>query len=173
MEALQFLLLLLARTLNPLEDRYDRTLIGLWSVKRNMLLTVMADAPARSAAAQSSRLPAPLEAIHVSEAAEAGDRVAVRILDRAVRAFAAAVVSIVDVFNPDRVIVGGGIAIAWGDRLLDPARAAIEATAFRVQAARARVVPAELGDDTGPHVDQESRAATLDQVAGAGLARVG
>jgi glucokinase len=93
--------------------------------------------------------PAPLEAVDVSEAAEAGDRVALVILERARAAFAAAVVSIVDVFNPDRVIVGGGIAIAWGDRLLEPARAAVEATAFRVQAARARIVPAELGDDTG------------------------
>jgi glucokinase len=93
--------------------------------------------------------PAPLEAIHVSEAAEAGDPVAAGILERARRAFAVAVVSIVDVFNPDRVIVGGGIAMAWGDRLLDPAREAVEATAFRVQAARARIVPAELGDDTG------------------------
>jgi glucokinase len=93
--------------------------------------------------------PHPLEAIHVDQAAAAGDPVARAIVERAVSAFAAAMVSIVDVFGPDRVVVGGGIAMAWGDRLLGPAREAIAATAFRVQAARVRVVPAELGDDVG------------------------
>jgi glucokinase len=93
--------------------------------------------------------PAQLEAIHVAQAAEAGDPVAERILERARRAFSASVVSIVNVFNPDRVIVGGGIAMAWGGRLLDPAREAVATTAFRLPAQRVRIVPATLGDDVG------------------------
>jgi glucokinase len=93
--------------------------------------------------------PEPLEAVHVAEAAEAGDPVATWIIDRARRAFASAVVSIVDVFNPDRVIVGGGIAIAWGERLLGPAREAVQRTSYRIQRERARIVPAALGDDVG------------------------
>jgi predicted NBD/HSP70 family sugar kinase len=47
------------------------------------------------------------------------------------------------------VIVGGGIAIGQGDRLLQPAREAVERLGFRRQAARARIVPAQLGDDVG------------------------
>jgi glucokinase len=93
--------------------------------------------------------PRPLEAVHVDRAAALGDRVARSIVDRAIRSFAAAMVSIVDVFDPDRVVVGGGIALAWGDRLLGPAREAVAATAFRLQARRVRIVPAELGDDVG------------------------
>jgi len=93
--------------------------------------------------------PRPLEAVHVDEAATAGDAVALDIIARAIRAFAAAIVSIANLFAPDRIIVGGGIAIAWGDRLLQPARDAVEAHAFRVQAARVRIVPAALGDDVG------------------------
>ena len=93
--------------------------------------------------------PRELEAVHVDQAAAAGDPVAQAIVARAIRAFAAAVVSIVDVFDPDRVVVGGGITMAWGDRLLGPARDAVEATAFRLQARRVRIVPAELGDDVG------------------------
>jgi len=81
--------------------------------------------------------------------AAAGDPTALLIVDRAVRAFAAAMVSIVDIFDPDRVIVGGGIAMAWGERLLGPAREAVASTAFRLQARRVRIVPAELGDDVG------------------------
>ena len=50
------------------------------------------------------------------------------IIERARRAVAVAVVSIVDVFGPDAVILGGGIAIAWGERLLGPAREAVATT---------------------------------------------
>ncbi len=62
---------------------------------------------------------------------------------------ALAVVSIVNVFGPDVVILGGGITLAWGERLLGPAREAVAATAFRIPGQRVRVVPAALGDDVG------------------------
>jgi len=93
--------------------------------------------------------PAPLTAVHVSEAADLGDVAAAVILERARRAVAVAVVSIVNIFGPDVVILGGGISIAWGERLIAPARAAVAETAFRIQGQRARVVPAALGDDVG------------------------
>jgi glucokinase len=93
--------------------------------------------------------PHPLEARHVSEAAAAGDPVARRIVEDARRAFASAAVSIVDVFNPQRFIVGGGIALAWGEELLGPARELVAATAFRLQARRVEIVLASLGDDVG------------------------
>ncbi len=93
--------------------------------------------------------PRPIEAVHVDEAAAAGDPTAMDIIARAQQAFAAAIISIVNTFDPDRIIVGGGIAMAWGDRLLGPARDAVAAHAFRVQAARVRIVPAALGDDVG------------------------
>jgi hypothetical protein len=66
---------------------------------------------------------------------------------KARQAVASALVTIVDLFNPDVVIVGGGIAAAEGDRLLGPAREQITKTAFRVQARRARIVEPTLGDD--------------------------
>jgi glucokinase len=79
----------------------------------------------------------------------AGDERAHEVMETARAAFAAAMVSIVDVFNPQRVIVGGGVAIGQGDRLLDPAREAVQRLAFRRQAARVEIVPAQLGDDVG------------------------
>jgi glucokinase len=93
--------------------------------------------------------PQPLAAVHVSEAAEAGDPVAAAILERARRAVSLAVVSIVNVFGPDAVILGGGITLAWGDRLLEPARQAVADMAFRIPGQRVRIVPAALGDDVG------------------------
>lgn len=93
--------------------------------------------------------PRPLEAVHISRAADAGDPTARAIIDRAVRAFAASVVSIVDVFNPDRIIVGGGVAEAWGENLLQPARDLVASTAFRIAGKRVQIVPAALGADVG------------------------
>ena len=46
-------------------------------------------------------------------------------------------------------ILGGGIALAWGERLIAPAREAVAESAFRIQAGRAKVVQAQLGDDVG------------------------
>ena len=39
------------------------------------------------------------------------------------------------------VILGGGITLAWGDRLLEPARQAVAEMAFRIPAQRVRIVP--------------------------------
>jgi len=93
--------------------------------------------------------PEPLRAVHVTDAAAAGDPAAIVILGRARRAVALAVVSIVNVFGPDAVILGGGIALAWGEHLLAPAREAVASQAFRLPGQRVRVVPAALGDDVG------------------------
>jgi glucokinase len=90
-----------------------------------------------------------VSAAQVAALADAGDAAANEIMQRARDAFAAAMVSIVNVFNPQRVIVGGGIAMGQGDRLLQPAREAVERLSFRRQAARVEIVPAALGDDVG------------------------
>ena len=93
--------------------------------------------------------PAPLTAVHVSRAADLGDPAAGVIIERARRAVAVAVVSIVNVFGPDVVILGGGITLAWGERLVAPAREAVAESAFRIPAERVRIVQAALGDDVG------------------------
>lgn len=107
-----------------------------------------ADAPElrRMAAAIA---PEPLTAEQVSAAADLGDSTASLILERARRAVAVAVVSSVNVFGPDVVILGGAIALAWGERLIAPAREAVAESAFRIQADRAKIVQAALGDDVG------------------------
>jgi len=70
-------------------------------------------------------------------------------MERARQAFAVACVGWVNAFNPDRIVVGGTVAERQGERWLEPARAAVAATAFRVPAGRVRIVPAQLGDDVG------------------------
>ncbi len=104
-----------------------------------------------------------VSAAHVAALEDAGDATASQLMEGARQAFAAAMVSIVNVFNPQRVIVGGGIAMGQGDRLLQPARDAVERLSFRRQAARVEIVPAQLGDDVG----------LVGAVSLVGLARVG
>jgi glucokinase len=91
--------------------------------------------------------PTPLAAVHVAAAEDAGDPVAGEIMELARRAFAQVVVGLVDVFDPERIIVGGGIAHGQGDRWLGPARRAVAVEAFRIPAQRVTIVPPELGED--------------------------
>lgn len=88
-----------------------------------------------------------LSAKDVAEGAIAGDPACAELMDRARRAIAAACVGYVNTFNPHRIVIGGAIAAAEGERLLGPIRAAIAAEAFQVVARRVRVVPAALGGD--------------------------
>lgn len=90
-----------------------------------------------------------IDARRVAELEDEGNAVASGIMADGRRAFAAAIVSIVDIFNPSAIVVGGGIAIAQGDRLFEPARDALKRSGYSHQARRVRIVPAELGDDVG------------------------
>jgi glucokinase len=90
-----------------------------------------------------------VSAAQVAALEDAGDATAADVMDYARRAVAQALVSVVDIFNPSRIVVGGGIALGQGDRLLGPAREAVRQLAFKRQAARVDIVPAQLGDDVG------------------------
>ena len=92
---------------------------------------------------------APFDARPVFEAADAGVAAARAIVGQAIDAFAAVSIGLVNVFNPEFIVVGGGLADALGDRLLGPARDAVAAQAFRVPRERVRIVPAALGGDVG------------------------
>jgi len=93
--------------------------------------------------------PAPLEARDVAAAEEAGDPVAAAIMAGARQAFGAALVGLVNVFNPALIVVGGTLAREQGERWLGPAREAVTQHAFRVPRERVRIVEAVLGDDVG------------------------
>jgi glucokinase len=105
-------------------------------------------APGTALAALAAR-PHDITARDVADAEEAGDPLAVTIMGRARAAFAAAAVSLVDIFDPSLIVVGGSLAHAQGERWLAPARAEVARVGFRIAAARVRIVAAELGDDVG------------------------
>lgn len=100
-----------------------------------------------AAAARAGR--AGLDARQIAVAEDAGDRDAADIMNRARASFGAALVGLVNVFNPELIVVGGTLAREQGERWLGPARDAVASTAFRVPRERVRIVPAALGDDVG------------------------
>lgn len=83
----------------------------------------------------------------VTDAALAGDAAAGAVVERAGYHLGVALSSLANVFDPDVIVVGGGV-MALGDLMLDPAREQLEARALRPQN-QTPVVPAELGPDTG------------------------
>ena len=85
----------------------------------------------------------------VAAAEDAGDAAAAAIMADARDAFAQACISLVDTFNPERIVVGGSLARGQGERWLGPAREAVAREAFRLARDRVTIVPAELGDDVG------------------------
>lgn len=88
----------------------------------------------------------PLTGKDVDECAAAGDPHAIRALNAAAAAVAGMCVDMANVFNPERIVVGGSVAIAHPDWI---ARASeLVAREALVPANREGiVVPAELGDD--------------------------
>ena len=98
-------------------------------------------------AIRDAMAPAALTARDVAAAGDAGDPDAAAIMDAARAGFAAAAVSLVDMFAPELIVVGGSIARAGGARWLEPARAAVRELSFGIAARRVRIVEAALGDD--------------------------
>ncbi len=85
----------------------------------------------------------------VTEAAERGDQIAVSILAEVGRRLGEGIAGLVNVLDPQAVVVGGG-AIEAGDLLLDPARAAFaEAVEAPEHRPSVPILAAELGNDAG------------------------
>jgi glucokinase len=89
--------------------------------------------------------PESISAVQVVEAARAGDPLACRILAEAGHYLGIALAYYVDLSNPDRIVVGGGM-MAAGELLLGPLRQTIRDRALPANAESARVVPAAFAD---------------------------
>ncbi|TYB68766.1 ROK family protein [Nonomuraea sp. PA05] len=81
----------------------------------------------------------------VSRAAEAGDPLAVEVWDETTWALGTALTDLVNAFEPELVVLGGGVTRS-GARLLDPVAAAVARDAMPPAARAARFELAKLGD---------------------------
>jgi glucokinase len=84
----------------------------------------------------------------VAAAARGDDAVAAAVWDETVEALACGLTSIVNLFEPERVVLGGGVARS-GEQLLAPVRERVRSDALGPAARAADVVASALGDRVG------------------------
>jgi len=84
----------------------------------------------------------------VALAAQAGDKLALRITAICARKLGETLAILVDILNPECIVIGG-LAMRFGELILAPARRWMHKEALAHAAAACRVVPAELGERIG------------------------
>jgi len=96
------------------------------------------------ALAEGYRLEGPL----VTELAHDGDAAAIGVLALIGTRLGVAISSFVNIFNPEVVVIGGGV-VAAGDLLLEPARAVVAERALGPPKEAVRILPAAFGVEAG------------------------
>jgi glucokinase len=102
------------------------------------------DTPVGRALEEGRELTGPL----VTELAEAGDPVALEAIAAIGRNLGIGLANVVNIFNPEVVVIGGGV-IAAGELLLGPAREVMHARALAPNRDVVRIEPAAYGPESG------------------------
>lgn len=89
-----------------------------------------------------------VNARHVFEAKRLGDPVAIEVIDRAVYYMALGLVNVIHSFNPDRIVIGGGVSRA-GELLFPALREMTDKLVMPAYLGTYEIVPAGLRDDVG------------------------
>ena len=84
----------------------------------------------------------------VARAAKEGDVVAQRIFQIMGEYIGTGLASVVNLLNPEKIVIGGGVADA-GDILIEPLKSALKNRAMPIQGAAVDIVPAQLGNTAG------------------------
>jgi glucokinase len=84
----------------------------------------------------------------VTELAHDGDQAAIEAVELIGTRLGVAIAGLVNVFNPQVVVIGGGV-LAAGELLLEPLRAEVERRALAPARQAVRIVPAQFGVDAG------------------------
>ena len=77
-----------------------------------------------------------------------GDELALEVFRRMGLYLGVGLASLINIFNPEMIIIGGGAAAGW-DLFIPHVREQVTERAFPVPARRAEIVQAERGDDAG------------------------
>jgi glucokinase len=85
----------------------------------------------------------------LGKAYRAGDKLVVKIMNRAARMIGAGIGSLVNVLSPEVVVLGGGVVEAMGDDFVGRIDEAVRDVAFGFMVKDMRIVRAALGDDAG------------------------
>jgi len=89
-----------------------------------------------------------IDAKTIFEAAQQGDKLAQELVSHLGFYLGVGLVNLANIFNPELILIGGGVA-KMGDLLLRPAIRVVKERAFRTSADAVKIKPALLGDDSG------------------------
>lgn len=92
--------------------------------------------------------PENLEAKDIFMAARAGDSAALEVVNRAVYYLGIGLGNVINILNPDTIVIGGGVSHA-GEILFEPLCRHAREFSLEAPAAAVRIIPAELGNDAG------------------------
>jgi glucokinase len=84
----------------------------------------------------------------VSAAARRGDKLAADLIAEAAKYLGIGLANLVNIFNPELIVIGGGLS-KMGDMLLKTARRELKERAFQLPAQTAHIVRARLGSNAG------------------------
>jgi glucokinase len=88
-----------------------------------------------------------IDAKVVFQAAQRGDKLANRLISRLAYYFGVGLANLVNIFAPELILIGGGVA-KMGDSLLQPAISLVKERAYVTLAYEVEIRPALLGDDS-------------------------
>lgn len=83
------------------------------------------------------------------DSVSAGDAHAEKVWNESVRHLAAAIASLINILDPELIILGGGISTGAGDRLLNPLSRFLDEYEWSPGGSRVRLALASLGDEAG------------------------
>jgi glucokinase len=87
-------------------------------------------------------------AVRIYDAARGGDARAASAMRRMGRHLGIGLASLINIFNPEMIVIGGGVKESW-DLFIADTRDEVRKRAFAYPAERTDIVPAVLGDDAG------------------------
>jgi glucokinase len=91
-----------------------------------------------------------LDADEVADAARAGDQDAVGLFEESGYYLGIAMADFVNIFNPEAIVLGGGVTVGAGDLFVDRAEETMRREARKEPLKHVRVRRATLGDRSGP-----------------------
>lgn len=89
-----------------------------------------------------------VKAEHVFKAAREGDVSAKKIVEKTCRYLAAGIGNVINLLNPELIIIGGGVSNAW-DVIRGPVMKELKKRAFKPNLDAVKVICSKMGDDIG------------------------
>lgn len=90
-----------------------------------------------------------ITAREVGTAARQGDPEAGNIIKRVIDSLGLSIANLVNVFNPEAVVLAGGVGVGLKDLLLEPVAALVKSSVFNMNSEKLQITVSHLGKDIG------------------------